>query len=250
MDIFSIKGNIYRLKKSKRNGKLIAYADTGKVIIPDNQGSLHHGFAKITSFIDKGNCFVAQMENVVHDFYYGYEDEEVIPYDELVEVFKLYGFKHEYQLPIDEKNIFDVWANLKTGALITIETWNKGADESWDGREHVTYNSVNVCIPTENTLVFRLHERTGFSHGGYNLCCFNLVHNKTDFPLQNVLGYCSNSRNWNGEHPHLWHYGDGDNINFAKILTRIYDFEDDIGTLFNMKIEKALERYKENGFVV
>ena len=250
MDILSIKGNIQRLKKSKRNGKLIASTDTGKVIIPDNQNSLHYGFAKVEEFQDKGNCFVAQMENVVYDFYYGYEDEEVIPYDELVEVFKLYGFKHEYQLPIDEKNIFDVWANLKTGALITIETWNKSADESWDGREHVTYNSVNVCIPTENTLAFRLHERTGFSHGGYNLCCFNLVHNKTDFPLQNVLGYCSNSRNWNGEHPHLWHYGDGDNINFAKILTRIYDFEDDIGTLFNMKIEKALERYKENGFVV
>ena len=64
MDIFSIKGNIYRLKKSKRNGKLIAYTDTGKVIIPDNQGSLHYGFAKVEEFQDKGNCYIAKMKNV------------------------------------------------------------------------------------------------------------------------------------------------------------------------------------------
>ena len=242
MDIFSIKGNIYRLKKSKRNGKLIAYTDTGKVIIPDNQGSLHYGFAKVEEFQDKGNCYIAKMKNVPWDFYYGCEEDEVIPYEEFCDVLEYFKFKHEYRMDIDENNFFDVWANLNTGALVTIETWNH------EGRK--TYNSVEVYVPTGDGTAFEYHRSDGFSHGDRDVCCFNLCHSRMERPLSNVLVCSSNSRDWNGSTPNLWHYGDGDNINFAKILTRIYDFEDDIGTLFNMKIEKALERYKENGFVV
>lgn len=236
-------GQVFRLRKSKKDGRLIAYTDLGKVILIKNQKSLHHGFAKVTSFIDKGKYFLATMENVPYDFYYGYENDEVIPYDELCEVLKNMNFTHEYQTKIDENNIFDVWANLNTGAMVQIETWNR------DGEK--TYNSVNVYIPTGNNLAFSAREYTGFSHGGYNLCCFNLVHNKSDFPLRNILSYCSNSRNWNGAHPSLWHYGDSkDNMNFAKILTRIYDFKDDVSTLFNMQIDETFKRYAEHGYTV
>ena len=235
-------GQVFRLKKSKKNGQFVAYTDIGKVILIKNQADLHHGFAKVTSFVDKGKFYLATMENVPYDFYFGYENDEVIPYVELCEVLKMNGFTHEYQTDIDKDNIFDVWANLDTGAMVQIETWN------WDGEK--TYNTVNVYIPTGNTLAFSAHERTGFSHGGYNVCCFNLVHNKSDFPLRNVLNCSSNSKNWNGEHPSLWHYGDkSHDMNFAKILTRIYDFKDDIGSMFNMDIEGAFKRYAEHGIV-
>ena len=94
--MLNIKGNIYRLKKSRKNDKLlIAYTDAGKVIILKNQESLHLGFAKVNNFIDKGNCYVAEMENVPYDFYYGYNEDEIIPYDEFCEVLKNHSFKHE-----------------------------------------------------------------------------------------------------------------------------------------------------------
>ena len=238
---FMEKGQIFKLHKSKKNGNFIAYTTLGKVILIKNQNELHHGFAKITSFVDKGNYFLATMENVPFDFYYGYENDEVIPYDEFKEVLKMLDFTQEYTENIDENNIFDIWANLNTGTLVTIETWNKDGEKS--------YNSVNVYIPTGNTLAFGYHNIDGFSHGGYNVCCFNLVNNKMDFPLRNILSYSSNSKNWNGEHPSLWHYGEGHDLNFAKILSKIYNFNDDIATIFNMKIEEAFKRYAENGYI-
>ncbi len=235
-------GRVFRLKKSKRNGQFVAYTETGKVILIKNANELHNGFAKVTSFVDKGNYYFATMENVAYDFYYGYGNDEVIPYEEFCEVLESLNFTHEYRTAIDEDNIFDVWANLDTGAMVQIETWNN------DGEK--TYNTVNVYIPTGNSLAFYASESSGFSHGGYNVCCFNLVNNKSDSPLRNILNYCSNSKNWNGEHPSLWHYGDdAENMNFAKILTRIYDFKDDIASMFNMDIDGAFKRYAEHGII-
>lgn len=69
-----IKGNMYRLKESRQDeDMLIGYTDTGKLIIPKNQESLHVGFAQVNSFTDEGNCYVAEMENVPYDFYYNYD---------------------------------------------------------------------------------------------------------------------------------------------------------------------------------
>ena len=48
----------------------------------------------------------------------------------------------------------------------------------------------------------------------------------------------------------ILHYGDkANNMNFAKILTRIYDFKDDIGSMFNMDIKSAFKRYADNGYI-
>lgn len=237
----SIKNQVYRLKRSHKDNKLIAYTDSGKVIIPENQKSLHPGFAKVESFIDKGNCYVVKMKNVPCDFYYGSEKDETISYDEFCEVLKSYNFKHEYQTEIDNTNFFDVWANLDTGSLITIETWNKmGIKE---------YNSVYVYITIDKKDFREVCRSRGFCNGDESVCCFNLCSSIVDNPLSKILSYSNNSRNWNGNTPALWHYGETD-INYAKALARIYDFKDDIGTLFNMKLDETFAKYAENGYVI
>lgn len=38
-------------------------------------------------------------------------------------------------------------------------------------------------------------------------------------------------------------------MKFSKILTRIYEFKDDIGSMFNMDIEGAFKRYADNGYI-
>ena len=134
-----ITGQVFKLCKSKKNGNLISYTPEGKVVLIKNQKELHNGYAKVTSFVDKGNYILATMENVPYDFYYGYENDEVIPYEEFKEVLKNLGFTQEYTEDIDENNMFDVWANLETGVLITIETWNRDGEKS--------YNSVLISHP-------------------------------------------------------------------------------------------------------
>lgn len=237
-----IKGNIYRLEKSRKNDELlIAYTDAGKVIIPKNQKSLHLGFAKVNNFIDKGNCYVAEMKNVPYDFYYGYNEDEIIPYDEFCEVLKNNNFKHEYQTKIDNTNFFDVWANLDTGSLIIIETWNESGIK--------TYNNVYVYITIDKKDFWKMSHSSGFHDGDESVCCFDLCNSLSDKPLSKILSLSNNNRNWNGNTPVLWHYGETD-INYAKALARIYDFKDDIGTLFNMKLDEIFAKYAEIGYVI
>lgn len=240
MSMYSIhKNDIIRIRKSKKDGKLISYDELGKVVLIKNQADLKIGFGKVTSIIEKEKYYIATLEQVPYDIYYGYDENETIPYSELCEVLKMLKFTQELTLPIDDDNFFDVWANLDTGDLITIETWNH--------KEEETYNTINLYIPTGNNLAFSLSNNyIGFSFGGFQTCCFNAIWCKSDTPLRTLLKYSSKNKNWNGDHPNLWHYGDGHNFDFSEVLKRIYDCKDDIGTLFNMKIEDSLKRYKEN----
>lgn len=244
----NIKEDIYRLHKSKINGNWIAYTDYGKVILFKNHKSLHAGFVEITSFEDKGKCFLATGKNVVEDFYYGYENDEVIPYEEFKEVLKLHGFVPEYEEKIDENNNFYVWANLELGSLITIEEWNK------DGKR--TYNSVKVYIPTHSGLAFDvIHEWCGFAFGGWNICCFNIVNCRNEFPLEYVL-HLSDKKDisWKGETPSIIHYGDqkedGD-VDLVRCLKKIYDFNDkDLWKKFEMNVEghiRNIEKFFNSG---
>lgn len=230
-----------RLHRSIKNGKLIAYTDYGKVIIIRNQNNLHNGFAKITSYRDAGNCFVADMENVVNDFYYSYDDDnDTIPYSEFQEVLKSFGYTHQYSEPINENNDFHVWANLDTGSIITIEEWNE------DSRR--TYNSVKVWIPIHSS-VFTINTKySGFSHGGFNLCCFNLVNCKAEYPMRSILELRDKeNKSWNGEVPSLWHYGYGDDVDFIKAARSIYKFKDadEIIKTFNIDVEGYVDRVLE-----
>ena len=237
------EGKIYRLRKSKKNKRLVAFTEYGKVILAENEKELHPGFAKIVSFQDKGRCFVARMENVPYDFYieYGENGTVAIPYDEFKEVLESLGFKHEYREKINEENFFDVWANLNSGVLITIETWNKDGERG--------YNSVKCYVPTNG--LFTMRESTGFSSGSSSLTCFNIVHNTRDFPLHGCLAFNNGSMNWGGNHPALWHYGEGHDINYAKALAKIRKFKDaDIGERFNMQLDEAIKQYAKNGYVV
>lgn len=241
INMSDIKNQVYKIERSHKNNKLIAYTDAGKVIIPKNQKSLHLGFAKVNNFIDKGNCYVAEMENVPYDFYYGYKDDEDIPYDEFCEVLKSYNFKHEYQTKIDNTNFFDVWANLDTGSLITIETRDKSGIK--------TYYNIYVYITIDKKDFRKMCRSCGFCNGDESVCCFNLCNIAIDKPLSKILSFSNNSRNWNGNTPDLWLYVERD-INYAKALARIYDFKDDIGTLFNMKLDEKFAKYAEYGYVI
>lgn len=92
---------------------------------------------------------------------------------------------------------------------------------------------------------------TGFSNGGSFLSCFNIVHNTRDFPLHECLAFNNGSMNWGGNHPALWHYGEGYDINYAKALAKIRKFKDaDIGERFNMQLDDAFKQYAKNGYLV
>lgn len=229
-----------RLHRSTKNGKLIAYTDYGKVIIIRNQKNLHNGFAKITSYRDAGNCFVADMENVVSDFYYSYDDKDTIPYSEFQKVLKSFGYVHEYSEPIIENNDFHVWANLDTGSIITIEEWNNDGGKS--------YNSVKMWIPTHNSTFINNNEYLGLCYGEYSLCCFNLVNCKAEYPMRSILKLRDkNSKDWNGEVPSMWHYGYDENVDLIKAARSIYKFKDadEIIKAFNIDVEGHVNRILE-----
>ena len=231
-----------RLHRSTKNGKLIAYTDYGKVIIIRNQKNLHNGFAKITSYRDAGNCFVADMENVVSDFYYSYDDDkDTIPYSEFQKVLKSFGYVHEYSEPINENNDFHVWANLDIGSIITIEEWNEDGGKS--------YNSVEMWIPTHGSVFAINIEYSGFSYGRYNLCCFDLVNCKAEYPMRSILKMRDKeNKSWNGEVPHLWHYGYGKDVDFIKAARSIYKFKDadEIIKTFDIDVEGYVDRVLES----
>lgn len=235
MSYEDLKGDIFRLHKSKKNNQWIAYTDYGKVILFKNRNELHAGFVEIISFVDRGKCFVATGKNVVKDFYYGVYNDEVIPYDEFKEVLKLHGFVPEYEEKIDDNNNFYVWANLELGCLITVEEWNNNGQR--------TYNSAKVYIPTHSSLAFDIRsEWSGFNFGGYNVCCFDIVNCRNEFPLEYVL-HLSDKKNisWKGETPSLFHYGDqkeDGNVDFVRCLKKIYNFNDkDLWKKFGMDVE-------------
>lgn len=135
--------NVYRIRRSKKNGKLISHNEYGKIIIIKNWKSLHVGYGKVVSFENRENCILATMKNVSYDFYMEYNEKtgevEAVPYEELTRILQELGFAHEYKEDIDKDNIFDVWANLNSGVLITIETWNQDGEQG--------YNSVKCYVP-------------------------------------------------------------------------------------------------------
>lgn len=231
-------GDIVRVKRSKKDGRLIAYTVLGKIVLFKNWSDLHCGFARIDRVLcEKKNFVLVVAQSVPYDFYS--DVDGVIPYAELGEVFANLGFVREYSLPIDKKNVFEVWANLHTGDLITVETWNHGADES--------YNSIKVFVPTGNNTAFYARGWTGFSHGDYYVCCFSVLSCKDEEPLHYILRISSESRNWYGETPSLWHYGDGFDFDHVEVLKRVYDFKDNIDQLFNMRTAEAIKRFHEFG---
>ena len=67
--------NVYRIRRSKKNGKLISYNEYGKVIIIKNWKSLHVGYGKVVSFENRENCILATMKNVSYDFYEEYNEK-------------------------------------------------------------------------------------------------------------------------------------------------------------------------------
>lgn len=237
--------DVVRICKSKKNNKLIAYAPTGKVILIKNQKDLKIGFGKIVELIEKEKYYIATLEQTSYDVYFDSENGD-IPYNELEEVLVNLNFTKELRLPIketsfnvDDDNFFEVWANLNTGDLITIETWYKDGIKS--------YNSIQLYMPIKCKLLYSMPYWTGFRYGGGGIYSFDVNFCKNDTPLHSLLRMSDKSKNWNGETPSMWHYGDGHDFSFSEVLKRIYECKDDIGTLFNMQIEKTLSNYKKWG---
>ena len=236
--------NVYRIRRSKKNGKLISYNEYGKVIIIKNWKSLHAGYGKVVSFENRENYILAAMKNVPYDFYEEYNEKtgevEAVSYEELTRILQELGFAHEYKEDIDKDNIFDVWANLNSGVLITIETWNQDGERG--------YNSVKCYVPVSGC-GFGMRNSYGFSSGTSYLSCFNIVHSTRDFPLRDCLAFNNGSMNWAGSHPSLWQYGERDDINYAKALAKIRKFKDaDIGERFNMQLDDTFKQYAKNGY--
>ena len=155
-------GEIVKLKKSKKNGKLIAYSSSGKVILFENSKELHVGYVQITKVHEKERVYIARGQNVPFDYYHG------ISNDELEEVLKDLGFVEEYTREFnydtgdgEYPNKFKVYANLDRKMLLTVETWNTKDEES--------YNSIKLTLAI-NTLgtIWHVLESYGFSHGGGN----------------------------------------------------------------------------------
>lgn len=46
-------GDILRIRKSKRDGKPIAYAPNGKVVIIKNKDEIHFGYGEVLSITEK-----------------------------------------------------------------------------------------------------------------------------------------------------------------------------------------------------
>lgn len=240
-------GEIVKLKKSKKNGKMIAYSSSGKVILFENSKELHEGYVQITKVHEKERVYIARGQNVPFDYYYG------ISNDEFEEVLKELGFVEEYTREFnydtgdgEYPNKFKVYANIDRKMLLTVETWNTKDEES--------YNSINLTFAV-NTLgtIWHVLERYGFSHGGGNTSTFDLVRSTLDFPLHKIMDLQLGVNGWNGNHPSLWCYADGHpdeypscNQFFIDAAKRIYEFHDDIDKLFDIRTAEAIERYKEN----
>lgn len=237
MNIEIQTGDIVRIYKSQRDGSPISYTPTGKVILFQNKEKLRYGYGKIISIEKvKKNVIIVTAENCIYDFYYGYSNDEVIPLDELNKVLESLGFSQEYSTPINDNNTFYVWANLETGAIITIETWNKENEK--------TYNTVDVYIPSSIPFNAR-YDVLGIHMWTYNICEFNAVFSRSKFPLHDILKLCNNSKNWGGQTPNLWHYGDGPDFDHIKVMQRIYDFKHDLPKLFNMDIEGSIKKIRD-----
>ena len=69
-------GEIVKLKKSKKNGKMIAYSSSGKVILFENSKELHEGYVQITKVHEKERVYIARGQNVPFDYYYGISNDE------------------------------------------------------------------------------------------------------------------------------------------------------------------------------
>lgn len=224
-------GDVLRAKCSKRDGRLIAYSNTGKIVLFKNREMLRSGFVSVDKVLcEKENYILVTAQNIAYDYYAG--SDGVIPYTELCEVLTNLGFVREYLTTIDSDNVFDVWADLLTGNLITIETWNR------DGA--VGYNHIYVYVPTGDTTAFTASTASGFAQGSYSVCCFDVQFCKVPHPIRYILSKSSGTCNWNGETPDMWHYGDTRPIDHAKVLERLYACADNINELFNMRVEDSI----------
>lgn len=175
------------------------------------------------SNIRKGN-------NVAYDYYHG------IKLDELEEVLGNIGFVKEYECPIDENDKFIVYAHLEYGALLSIETWSKNGED--------TYNSIRLTIPTDQHFWY-MSDSFGMTADCGRTAEFNLVSSSVEQPIRSILELRRLSTDWEGKHPHLWHYGDNLGLydtemqkSFQRIDQRVFEFKDDLNTLFNFGIEK------------
>ena len=83
------EGDIIRIKKSKRDGKPIAYDRNGKVILLRNRDKLRYGYGKVTSIYEKTAYYTATAENCICDFYMGGTDEETISVEEFEQVLSM-----------------------------------------------------------------------------------------------------------------------------------------------------------------
>lgn len=252
-----LKSQVFRVKKSRDSKGKVCFTNSGKVIIIQNSDKVKFGFCKIKSFVEKDRYILAKVENVVYDFWS--EVDEEIPYEEFAQVLVNRGFTKELRVNISEEylrnnpemtpdNFIEFWANLSTGCLVSIETYNT-TDRKW-------YNSVDVNIPVHShggaTRVYFGSEKLGASSCFSPIIDYCITFSEVDFPLERVLRLSDNIPNWEGRTPKLWSYFDELSKNnfsrkiYADCARRIYKFKDDLETLFNLGSSEEIARHEKS----
>lgn len=247
------EGDIIRIKKSKRDGKPIAYDRNGKVILLRNRDKLRYGYGKVTSIYEKTAYYTATAENCICDFYMGGTDEETISVEEFEQVLSMKGFTKEYEELIENSSVFDtstdddvfqVWANLETGAMVIFAT--RYTEEN----HHNYYDKVEVIIPVSGFDYTGVHSSLGL-YNHTNSVEYYSLNDFAEFPLKKILLRSNNSRDWGGAAPSLYHYKDFKDTSKPKIsifrdtILRIRKFNDDVENLFNININNVITMYDE-----
>lgn len=234
-------GDIVLAKVSKKNGRIISYAKEGKVILFDKSCKIKPGFVKIECFQVLEKVIIAKGTNVLYDYYEGISEEDLCKSLENI------GFTEEYRdscIKNDCENYFVVFANLKNGAILTYTTWNT--------EERKGFNTVELSMPTNTDVSYRHNRGTGFSHGSRLNVTFSIKDAyRFETPINSLLFYCDNTCNWQGVTPSLWWYKDENEHGeispegFIKADERIYEFKDNIDSLFNIQMAESIKRSKE-----
>lgn len=228
------KGDLVRVYISEKNGNKISYDEAGKVVLFKNSNRLQVGYARIESIEEKDKYYLAKSKNVLSDFYIDEKEHNNLSIDELEIVLQMHGFTKQYETKIDDVDSYYVFANLKLGAIITVESWSKDGYQS--------YGDVVLSLPCVNAYeLIHSSERLGISRINDIVVSFNLVNTSIDFPIFKILKLSSGT-NWRGNSVALWHYGDSEAISddyekaYMEIGKRLLKFKDPVYKLFNMSL--------------
>lgn len=191
------------LIKEGKDGKLIAYTDYGKVIIPINK--VKCGYAKVIEIVKISEKYIlVKMENIIKDYY------DDISYEEFKEVLKINGYKIGFDRPFESKHEYGtehqiLAYNLSNGIVIVAETFYGSK----------TFNTIKAYCPNVKVSAFLRHRL--MSQGNESMTVFDLCYGRNfETPLTHINSLVENKFWSSNEDINLWTYADSDNDDMHK----------------------------------